>query len=204
MSWPVTTAWRVYIGTFSRHQHRIIASYLLSHARSFIVVRSRKQFERARRELEVFSTERAKTYKSRWTRFSYHYQGDRQHPNEIFPPPTVEQKSRMADRPMSNLDEILAISKTTQIIRMTKGNSFKPGMTWISHARAFHMYCESLTRSQIITFRTPASCILPSKQRSKLSFIPHKSLDHRDLNNIEFWEFFENAIGKMTFAKLSL
>jgi hypothetical protein len=62
--WPATVAWRVNIGTLSRDHHQILASYSLSHAESFVVVRRRARFERARRELEVFSKKRVEVWKS--------------------------------------------------------------------------------------------------------------------------------------------
>ncbi|KAK4126409.1 hypothetical protein N657DRAFT_307147 [Parathielavia appendiculata] len=70
-TWPATAAWRVSIGTLSRQHHRIIASHSLGHARSFLVVRHRARFERARRELAEFQRERAETWKRQGIRFGH-------------------------------------------------------------------------------------------------------------------------------------
>jgi hypothetical protein len=62
-TWPATMAWRVNIGMLSRDHHRILASYTLSHAKSFVIVRCRARFERAKRELEVFGKSRAEVWR---------------------------------------------------------------------------------------------------------------------------------------------
>jgi hypothetical protein len=57
--WPATMAWRVNIRILSQKHHRMIAYYSLSHAVAFVIVQRRAQFERARREIEIFSKKRA-------------------------------------------------------------------------------------------------------------------------------------------------
>ncbi|KAG2005319.1 hypothetical protein GB937_008862 [Aspergillus fischeri] len=69
--WPVTVVWTVNIGAMTREQHRIIASYSFSHAQLLIVVRSRAQFEKAKRELELFSRERMEHWSNLGIRSSY-------------------------------------------------------------------------------------------------------------------------------------
>jgi hypothetical protein len=66
--WPEMTKWEVKIGQLSGKEHRILTSYCLTHARSFIVSKRRFLFEKARKELKKFAQERAAEWKRKGIR----------------------------------------------------------------------------------------------------------------------------------------
>lgn len=197
--WPATVAWRVNIGTLSRYQHRIIASYSLGHARSLVVVRSRKRFERAKRELEVFTRERVKTYEDRGSRFDYQYQNDRRNSNQKVQASSGEQKNRMVEDYRSDMDKVFAtLSNANEIPRMTKENIFKFWMTFytVQHLSGI---VTSLPKSDN---GLNTRIMHPGLKTAFEAAYPTKPPDHRDLNDIDFWRFFEYGMGETTFAQL--
>lgn len=75
-TWPAMVAWRVNISTLSRHHPRIITSYLLIQAHSFVVVRSRVQLERAKRDLGCSVTKEWKRGRDRGFGLAIRMTGD--------------------------------------------------------------------------------------------------------------------------------
>lgn len=201
--WPATIAWQVNIGTLSREHHRIITSFSLSHAESFIIVRSRARFERAKRELEVFGKKQAEEWKAQGIRFGPQESQRRTNGEHEQSPPSQERVTRNVDRHMSALEEMLHIIKTTnEPLQLTKDNMFK---SWLA-VRAIESYrLEYLTTSSAKSDDESAHFGI-MHLALKASFeadYPPKHPDHRDLITIDFREFFSHSIGEGMFARLA-
>lgn len=199
-TWPATVAWRVNIGTLSREQHRIIASYSLSHAKSLVVVQSRVRFERAKRELELFSQARMKHGKSIGMRFIYQ-SNQQSYQRNPTPPDEEEVMARLVEDRMSALDEVLQMVDTDEVPPMNKRNAF-----------TFWLAIDTL-ESTMRAKETPSSgCddnstthIRIMHPALKLAFeeaYPQKHPSHRDLNNVDFPKFLWNCFGEEMFKKL--
>lgn len=201
-TWPATTAWRVNIGNLSRDHHRIIASYSLGHAKSFIVVRRRARFERAKRELEVFNKTRSEVWKAQG--FRYGSEDTQRHTNEEHEllPPSQEQRTRVVDNHMSALEEIINIITTThEPLQRTKDNMLK---SWLA-VRALKSYRLEYVATSSLKSNSESSHFRVMHPALKISFeavYPPKHPDHRDLVTINFSEFLSHAIGEEMFAQL--
>lgn len=189
-TYPATVAWRVSIGALSRHHHRVINSYSLGHAQSFIVARSRARFERARRELDVFTRERIEVWESRGMRVGPHDARPRR--GDESAGPTETEVKEIVDQHMSALDEIHQILSTTREVQRSKEMALK---CWMA-VRALEHF-PGLTRSSETVTMHPAL-----KDAFEAAY-PPKHPNHKDLITMEFGEFFAYAIGEETFVKLS-
>jgi hypothetical protein len=195
-TWPATVAWRVHIGILSQEHHQIITSYSLSHAKSFIVVQRRAQFERAKRAQELFSQKRAEVWKSQGIRFGYQHVR-RKHQAES-PSLSQEQMTTVVDNHMSALEEIFNIIQTThKPLQRTKDNAFK---SWLAF-RALESYRASL-RSP--TESLHLDVIHPFLKAAFIAAYSPKHPNHKDIVTIDFGQFFTDGIGEETFAKLAL
>lgn len=197
--WPATTAWRVNIGTLSRHHHRIITSYSLGHAHSVVLVRSRARFERARRELEAFNRERVEWWQSIGIRSGY--RDDRRQRREGVTHPIKDQMDRIVDDHMTALDEVVNIINTThEKLPRTKENALK---SWLA-IRTIEI-SEGITTPSLRSDDTSSSFRImhPALKATFVAAYPPKHPDHRDLVTIDFGEFLSHAIGDEMFAKLS-
>ncbi|GFF29784.1 hypothetical protein IFM61606_10419 [Aspergillus udagawae] len=193
--WPATVAWRVNIGALSREQHRIIASYSLSHAQLLIVVRSRARFERAKRELELFSRERMEHWCNLGIRSDC--RGSQQQSQEqIIPPVSEEASIRSVEEFMSRLYQIVENKDVThEIPIMTKENAFK---FWV----AIHTLLTPPAESE--NGFPPNRIMHPALKAAFEATYPPKDPNHKDLNNVDFAKFFRDCIGEETFCLLSL
>ncbi|KFY07183.1 hypothetical protein V492_07379 [Pseudogymnoascus sp. VKM F-4246] len=199
-TWPETIAWRVSIGTLSRDHHRIIASYSLGHAKSFVVVQSRARFERAKQELVMFNKTREETWKAQG--FRCDSQATQRHTKEEQEPPAPNQEKikSIVNHHMSALKEILDIISTThEPLQRTKGNMFK---SWLA-IRACEM--ESIASSSSKAGSKPPyfRVMHPALKISFEAAYPPQHPDHRDLITINFGEFVNNSIGEQMFAQLT-
>lgn len=123
-TWPATMAWRVSIGALSWHRHRIIASYSLSHADSFVIVRHRARFEKAKRELELFSRQREETWKSQGVWVGYPQ--DRGQHRDGLATSTPAQATEIVDGYMASLNEVInLVGATREPIPRTKEMAVK-------------------------------------------------------------------------------
>ncbi|KAJ5160551.1 uncharacterized protein N7482_007555 [Penicillium canariense] len=192
-TWPPTIAWRVNIGMLSPRHHQIITSYILGHARSLIIVRSRARYERAKRDLEVFSRERAEA----WTRQGFRSDYQTGHPQangKTHGGPVLE---RMVDEHMSALDDIIRIISTTnEPLPRNKDSLVK---SWLA-IRAIHFAKGSSSHS---SKPDDLSIMDPAIRAALEAAYPPKHPNHRDLITIGFSEFFHNALGEEMFANLS-
>jgi hypothetical protein len=129
-TWLATVAWRVNIGTLSREHHRILASYSLSHAKSFVVVRSRARFERAKRDLEVFGKDRAEAWKNQGFRTDFKDNQRQRKIEDEHPPERQERITRIIDSHVSAVAEVISIIHTTQEpLPRTKDSAMKSWLT---------------------------------------------------------------------------
>ncbi|KFY68585.1 hypothetical protein V496_00971 [Pseudogymnoascus sp. VKM F-4515 (FW-2607)] len=203
-TWPATIAWRVSIGTLSRDHHRIIASYSLGHANSFVVVQRRARFERAKQELEMFGKTREEAWKAQGFRCGS--QATQRHTKEEHDllAPSQERITRIVDNHMSALEEIINIISTThEPLQRTKANMFK---SWLA-IRACKS--ESYVLESIATSSSKADSksshyrvMHPALKISFEAVYPPQHPDHRDLITISFGEFFNDALGEEMFAQL--
>ncbi|GFF80016.1 hypothetical protein IFM60648_09983 [Aspergillus lentulus] len=199
--WPATIAWRVNIGALSREQHRIIASYSLSHAQLLIVVRSRARFEKAKRELELFSRERMQHWSNLGIRSSY--KGSQQQSHEpALRPVSAEASIKSVEEFMSAMYEMLEIKDVShEIPSMTKRNAFR---LWVT-IDTLELLAERTTPSVGSENGCPASRIMhPALKAAFEATYPPKHPNHRDLNNVNFAKFLDECIGEETFRLLSL
>ncbi|KAK3297338.1 uncharacterized protein B0H64DRAFT_440811 [Chaetomium fimeti] len=176
-TWPATVAWRVRIGILSRQHHRVIASYSLSHARSFLVVRRRARFERAKSELAEFQRERAETWERQGIRFGH--PDDRPwHQTDRATGPSQERGAKIVDNHITALRDLSNLIATSrERIPRSKENSIK---CW--------------------------QAILALDQFSGGGFRSRLSPQHpghRDLIEVDFAEFVYSCVGEEMFVKLS-
>ncbi|PKX91372.1 uncharacterized protein P174DRAFT_491121 [Aspergillus novofumigatus IBT 16806] len=199
--WPATVAWRVNIGALSREQHRIIASYSLSHARLLIVVRSRARFERAKRELELFSRERMEHWSKLGIRSSYRG-SQQQSQGPVLQPASEEASYKSVEEFMSALYQMLEIKDIThEVPSMTKKNAFRLWVTIDGLERSAGRIAPSVGSEK----GCPASRIMhPALKAAFEAKYPPKHPNHKDLNNVNFAKFFDECIGEETFRLLSL
>lgn len=198
-TYPATVAWRVSIGTLSRHHHRIITSYSLSHAQSFILVRSRGRFERAKRELDVFNRKRTEIWKSRGVRVDWRYAQQQHH--EDVACLTYAQVTGIVDDHMSALKEISNIVNTTREgVKRTKEMALK---SWLA-VRMMKLFAGIVTSSPKLHGESSSfSTMHPFLKAMFETAYPPKHPDHKDLVAINFGEFFDHGIGEEAFAQLS-
>jgi hypothetical protein len=202
-TWPATVAWRVSIGTLSREQHRIIASYSIGHARSFLVVRRRARFERARRELAEFQRERAETWKRQGIRFG--------HPND---PPwhqtdrtaglSQERIESMVDGHTSALRDIINLVETSrERVPKNKENSIKCWQAISALDLALASGAGPILSSEPDSRSSKKRIMHPALKMAFEAAYPAKHPDHRDLIEVDFAEFVYSCVGEEMFAKLS-
>ena len=198
-TYPATVAWRVSIGTLSSHHHKIITSYSLSHAQSFILVRSRARFERALRDLDAFNRGREEKWESRGMRFERQPAARHHHRGEQDTLPTdAEEKMTVKDY-MSVLDEICTIIKTAREgVPRTKEMTFK---SWLALR-----IMEEISSGMVPRGKSSPSVVdaHPAVLAAFEAAYPPKPPDHRDLITIGFDEFFHHGIGEESFAQMSL
>ncbi|KAK7739268.1 hypothetical protein SLS62_011258 [Diatrype stigma] len=195
-TWPATVAWRVNIGALSRHHHRIIASYSLAHAESFVIVRRRARFERAKRELAVFSRNRVKTWNDHGIRISYLDYRDKRQDRPT--PLTETQVTKTVDELMTSLGEVLNIVKHShQPIPRSKEMAFKSWRAML----ALESVGETANSSSVSSGRQPF--LNPGLKAAFESAYPPKNPGFKDLIAIDFFEFFRDAVGESTFSQLS-
>lgn len=196
-TYPATTAWRVSIGALSQHHHRIITSYSLSHAQSFVVVRSRRRFERAKRELEVFNMERVKMWKNRGMRFEWR-DAQKQRREEVAGP-TETQVTKIVDDHISALTEIHKIIKTTrESVPITKEMALN---SWMA-IRTLKL-STGIANSPTLEGKSSRDCFAqPALISAFEAAYPPKTQEHRDLVVIDFAEFFIYSLGEETFSRL--
>lgn len=199
-TWPATVAWRVNIGTLSREQHRIIASYSLSHAKSLVVVQNRARFERAKRELELFMRARMEHWKSIGARFEH--PGDQEsHQRNHAPPGEKDVIARLVEDRMSALDEVLQMVETDEVPPMNKRNAITFWLaidTLESTMRAKESPSSGCDGNGTVHIRIMHPAL-------KLAFeeaYPQKHPSHRDLNNVDFPKFIQECIGEEMFKEL--
>jgi hypothetical protein len=199
--WPATVAWRVNIGALSREQHRIIDSCSLSRAQVLIVVRSRARFERAKRELDLFSRERMEHWSNLGIRSSYRG-SQQQSQGPVVRPVSEEASIQSAEELMSALYQMLEIKVVThEVPLMTKENAFK---FWVA-IDTIERLSGTVTPSVGSENGCPASRIMhPALKAAFEATYPPKHPNHKDLNNVNFAKFFDECIGEETFRLLSL
>ncbi|KAL2145166.1 hypothetical protein VTI28DRAFT_7802 [Corynascus sepedonium] len=200
-TWPATVAWRVSIGILSRQHHRIISSYSLGHARSFIVVRHRARFERARRELADFQHERAETWKRQGIRFGP--PEDRPwHQTDQGAGLSQERMARIADSYASAVHDITNLVATNrERIPISKENSIK---CWQAVSTLELTFGAGLTHSSKSNGKSSRRRIMhPALKMAFEAAYPPKHPDHRDLIEVDFAEFVYSCIGEESFVKLS-
>ncbi|WEW61563.1 hypothetical protein PRK78_007054 [Emydomyces testavorans] len=202
--WPATMAWRVSIGTLSCDHHRILASYSLSHAESFVVVRRRARFERAKRELEVFSKERAEVWKSQGFRFGCTDTQRQLKEEDELSRPSQKQITRIVDDHVSAVAEVLNIIKTSdEPLRRTKHNAFKSWLT-VCVLDSYRQNHTATPSSRLDTEPTHFDTIHPAVKAAFEAAYPPQHPDHKHLVTIGFGEFLDYGIGEETFAQLAL
>lgn len=184
--WPATTAWRVNIGALSADHHRVITSYSLSHAKSIIVCRRRKCFEKAKRDLLAFSKDRVEAWKSQEFRFEdrnvHRQRGSDSSPSQ-------DQLTSIAELQIEALDDIFRnVIPKREHLQRTKENFCK---SWLA-LRAANAF-----------LKDPTLTAAPIKAAFEAAY-PAQPPDHRDLITIDFNQFFLCGIGDDTFTKLSL
>jgi hypothetical protein len=201
--WPATVAWRVHIETLSRDHHRIITSYSLSHAKSFVVHRNRARFERAKRELEVFGNKRAEVWKSQGFRVSDQNTQRQENEEEGLARPSDEQITRIVDDHLSALDDVLNIINTTrEPLPRTKDNALK---YWLA-VRTLEIYAQqnTTTSSGLDAESLGLTVIHPALRAAFEAAYPPQHPDHRDLVALDFSQFLSDGTGDETFAQLTL
>lgn len=200
--WPATTAWRVSIGKLSREHHQIIASYSLSHAKSFVVAQRRARFERGKRELVSFSKKRAEAWASRGVRFG-NEGTSRKHSDEIGTILTEEERlSRVVENHMSALDEMVELMRTTsEPLKRTKDHMWK---SWLA-VRALETCGRKDAKSSFTTQPdiSKFNVVHPVLQAAFEAAYPKQSSDFRNLLTIDFGQFFSYGLGEEKFAELT-
>ena len=201
-TWLATMAWRVNIGTLSRDHHRILASYSLGHAESFVVVQRRARFERAKRELEVFNKKTAEVWKSQRIRFGYQDTKRQNNEEDEFSPPSQEEIMRIVDKHMSALEEVVnIINETHEPLKRTKDNVFKSWLairTLENHRLKHTATSSSRSDTGSLHFRI----MHPAIKAAFEAAYPPQHPDHRDLVTIDFDHFFRYGIGEDMLTQL--
>lgn len=186
-SYPPTTAWRVSIGALSRDHHRIIAAYSLGHAKSFVVVRDRGRFERAKRHLEVFTKERLES----WER-----QGFRSDCED------GQRQNKGAGPVASSSSETAALHEI--LVGLEAGPNFEPT------TKDMKLECWVMVRAMLASLPRPGEgeaasdlCVMyPALREAFEAAYGPKNPQHRDLVTIGFPEFFRSGFGEDMFARL--
>lgn len=184
-TWPATTAWRISIGTLSREQHSIIASYSLSHARAVVVVRSREKFEKAKKELAIFAEKQAKRWKAQ--RFSF---TDRANilPNDASYP-SRQTIDKVVDEHEAALAKIMALVAEGKPLRRTKENTYT---SWLAIRNLTFMYPQASTVSSNTAIRAGFEAAYPPQHPQ-----------HRKLLTVDFMAFYNHGIDDETSKRLS-
>jgi len=184
-TWPATTAWRVSIGTLSREQHSIIASYSLSHATAVLVVRSREKFEKAKKELEVFSEEQAKRWKTQGISFT--------DPANLLPRdasnPSRQIINKVVDEHEAALVKIMGLIDKGKPLRRTRENTYA---SWLA--------------IRTLRFMSPHASTKDANTAIKIAFeaaYPPQHPQHRKLLTVDFMTFYNHGIDDETFSRLS-
>lgn len=190
--WPATVDWRVSIGKLSQQHHQVIASYSLSHARSIVIFNSREQFEKARKELEVFAKQREEV----WTRQGIRYgQKNGQQPAHETTELSPERFNGMVVNHISALDEVLHITRVTQEIPpRSKENSCK---FWFAFKAILSLVAAKAGSPEAIPIMHPT--LLAGFE----SRYPPKKPEHKDLIIMDFVGFLDYGIGEATFTQLT-
>jgi hypothetical protein len=193
-TWPATTAWRVSIGTLSREHHRIVASYSLSHTQFVLVVRSRKRFEKAKRELEEFSKERNKPWKTQGFQFAPQKPQSEQTGNAS--QPDQKRLDRMVDEHEAALNKIAALvaDPEPKPLKRTKDGTY---MAWLAVRTIKYM-----THEKTCTNAPKPQGMHPAIKAAFIAAYPPQHMDHRKLIAIDFVEFLDHGIGEETYTKL--
>ncbi|KAK8123003.1 hypothetical protein PG984_011673 [Apiospora sp. TS-2023a] len=184
--WPATTAWRVSIGTLSADHHQAITSYTLSHAQSLLVVRSRAKFERAKRELNRFGQEIAKS----WNRG-----GTEKEIVTVAGTKMTEEERGWAKAQLSALEWLdRVIVPSREPVTRTKENVFKCFQAFIALTTILNPDAE--------VFQEEGRLMHPALQSAFEAAYPPKHPAHRDLVTIGFDEFFGLGLGEEHFTRL--
>ncbi|KAH3906317.1 hypothetical protein HBI56_194990 [Parastagonospora nodorum] len=183
--WPATTAWRVSIGTLSREQHSIIASYSLSHAQAVVVVRNREKFEKAKKELEIFAEEQAKRWKTQGFSFT--------DPAHLLPMdisnPSRQIIEKVVDEHEAAFAKIMALIAEGKPLRRTKENIY---ISWLA--------------IRTVGFTSPHASTESANTAVKTAFeaaYPPQHSQHRKLLTVNFMAFYNHGIDEETFSQLS-
>ncbi|KAH4087219.1 hypothetical protein HBH69_185350 [Parastagonospora nodorum] len=183
--WPATTAWRVSIGTLSREQHSVIASYSLSHAQAVVVVRNREKFEKAKKELEIFAEEQAKRWKTQGFSFT--------DPAHLLPMdvsnPSRQIIEKVVDEHEAAFAKIMALIAEGKPLRRTKENIY---ISWLA--------------IRTVGFTSPHASTESANTAVKTAFeaaYPPQHPQHRKLLTVDFMAFYNHGIDEETFSQLS-
>ncbi|KAK4063371.1 uncharacterized protein Triagg1_9522 [Trichoderma aggressivum f. europaeum] len=194
--WPETEAWRVNIGKLSAEHHQIINSYSLLHAQSLIIVRSRERFERAKRSCASFSKARIERWESQGSRYTHHKDAPRH--TEIGPEPSGEQLGSIETDLMLTPDRIIsAIHTTNEPSLITKKNMLE-SWTYISAVESLMVKDRNLQPGPV----GGIAGIHPATRAAFEAAYPPKHVNHRDLIEMDFEDFFDNGLGEQMFARL--
>lgn len=187
-----TTAWRVSIGTLSSDHHRIIASYSLFHAQSFLVVRSRAKFERARRELDKFNQEREES----WDRRGFRHE-NRKPPSPHHMDGGINEGKGVAEFDLSALGRFQSIiMPSREPVSRTKENALTCWQVFLTLDTLMHPGSDSREED------TKLWLMHPALQLAFEAAYPPKNRAHRDLVAIDFGEFFAIGLGEEHFTRL--
>ena len=201
--WPATVAWRVNIGTLSRDHHQILTSYSLGHAKSFVIVRRRAPFERAKRESQAFHTKQAEVWKSQGIRFAYQETQRQRIEKGKLSPPSQEQSTRVIGDHICALEEMLSvINSSHEPLHRTKDNALK---SWLA-IRTLELYERKHIANPPTTSDTESSNIHAMHPALRAAFevaYPPQPLDYRNLLTIDFGQFFSYGISEETFVQLT-
>lgn len=194
--WPATEAWRVNIGKLSAEHHQVINSYSLLHAQSLIIVRSRERFERAKRSCASFSTARIERWESRGNRYTNHSYAPRH--KEIVPEPSGEQLGSIVNDLKLAPDGLNSpVHTTNEPLPTTKKNMLESWMA-ISAIESLMVKDRSLQPGPV----GGIAGIHPAMRAAFEAAYPPKHVNHRDLIEMDFEDFFDNGLGEQMFARL--
>ncbi|KAI1808065.1 hypothetical protein F4811DRAFT_549158 [Daldinia bambusicola] len=192
-SWPATTMWRVGIGRLTEKHQRVISSYSLGHARSFVIVRRRSRLERAKKDFQVFNKEKI----DYWKRTGFRLENL---PEDIGSRGlrTLSNVEKIAGHCWNDLKELLTIIiPSTQPLQRDKANTFKCWNTFRAIQALQYGKNNPPPESEVIFKSTVTEVI-----RGFESAYPPKPTSHRSLISIDFAYFITNAMGESTFTRL--
>ncbi|KAI1466075.1 uncharacterized protein F4812DRAFT_95991 [Daldinia caldariorum] len=193
-SWPATTMWRVNIGQLTEKNQRVISSYSLGHARSFITVRRRSRLERAKKDFESFNKEKL----DYWKRTGFRLENL---PRDIGSGGLRigSEGEGITGRCWEDLEELLTVMiPSSRPLQRDKTNTIK---CWNAVRALQALQCNEearLLETEVI-FRSTITEII----RAFESAYPPKPKSHRPLISIDFAHLITNAMGENTFARLS-